>query len=455
MSCASAGCTTGTGCGAKQCGCAGGGGWSSAWRRSTRRIISCCANGCAARESIPRSEVEIVTVPPPQMYLNLRAGNVDGYCVGEPWNSLAVLRRTGWCVATSAELAPRHPEKVLMVRADFAEDRAEEHLALIAALLEACAFCDRPENRERIMETLAQPAYLDAPIHALRMSLSGTFNFGHGRVEKDRDFQIFSREDANRADGGERRVGPGPVVRVRAGRRSRGASARPHRADASAPIFFSKPNNLSHHEDALAPIPPHFPRPLCQGGRAGHSLCRSAEGMGRLGAGQRRAGDAGDEVRHHRADRLLIDRHCPREGALQKVRDQLDGEQRGELGGDSRLAFQRGYCRRPTCFSACRSPSTMGLMGAPKKPMVIPWLLNRNGQSITLANKFKGQGRGRSKGAEAIRGGGEESRRAAEFRDDLSARHARHVDPLLFRGGRNQSGYRCCAHHRAAAADGR
>jgi ABC-type nitrate/sulfonate/bicarbonate transport system substrate-binding protein len=146
----------------------------------------------------PARDVDIVTVPPPQMYENLRAGHVDGYCVGEPWNSLAVLRRTGWCVATSAELAPRHPEKVLLVRSDFAANRGEEHLALIAALIEACAFCDRPENRERVMEALAQPEYLDAPIQALRMSMSGTFDFGHGRIEKDRDFHIFARGDANR-----------------------------------------------------------------------------------------------------------------------------------------------------------------------------------------------------------------------------------------------------------------
>jgi ABC-type nitrate/sulfonate/bicarbonate transport system substrate-binding protein len=109
-----------------------------------------------------------------------------------------VLRRTGWCVATSAELAPRHPEKVLLTRASFAAERPAEHIALMAALLEACAFCDRPENRERVMEALAQPAYLDAPIHALRMSLNGTFDYGHGRVEKDRHFHIFSRDGANR-----------------------------------------------------------------------------------------------------------------------------------------------------------------------------------------------------------------------------------------------------------------
>ena len=35
--------------------------------------------------------------------------------------------------------------------------------------------------------------------------------------------------------------------------------------------------------------------------------------------------------------------------------------------------------------------STMGLAGSPKKPMIIPWLMNRNGQAITLKNEWKGK----------------------------------------------------------------
>ena len=145
----------------------------------------------------PASQVEIVTVPPPQMHSNLLAGNLDGYCVGEPWNSLAVMRRTGWCVATSAELAPRHPEKILLVRRRFAEEQHAQHVAVIAALIESCAFCDRPENRERVIETLALPQNVDGPVHALRKSMCGTFDYGHGRIEKDSDFHVFSRFNAN------------------------------------------------------------------------------------------------------------------------------------------------------------------------------------------------------------------------------------------------------------------
>ena len=145
----------------------------------------------------PERDVQIVVVPPAQVHANLKAGHLDGYCVGEPWNSLAVLAKTGWCVATSEELAPRHPEKVLMVRRDFAERSEREHLALIAALIEACAFCQQPENRERLMEALAQPEFVGVPIQALRMGMAGTFDYGHGRIEKHPAFHLFSGEGVN------------------------------------------------------------------------------------------------------------------------------------------------------------------------------------------------------------------------------------------------------------------
>lgn len=145
----------------------------------------------------PNRDVRIVVVPPAQVHANLKAGHLDGYCVGEPWNSLAVLTKSGWCVATSEEIAPRHPEKVLMIRSDFAGRSENEHLALIAALIEACRFCARPENRERLMETLAQPEYLPVPIQALRMGMAGTFDYGNGRVEKQSSFHLFAGDGVN------------------------------------------------------------------------------------------------------------------------------------------------------------------------------------------------------------------------------------------------------------------
>jgi two-component system, oxyanion-binding sensor len=140
---------------------------------------------------------QFVVVPPPQMPLNLKAGHLDGYCVGEPWNSLAVLERCGVIAATSEEIAPLHPEKVLMVRRGFAESQRDEHIQLVAALLKACRYCDAPENRESVIETLSQKHYLGAPVEALRPGLTGELDRGNGCVEQSDDFTIFARNNAN------------------------------------------------------------------------------------------------------------------------------------------------------------------------------------------------------------------------------------------------------------------
>jgi ABC-type nitrate/sulfonate/bicarbonate transport system substrate-binding protein len=145
----------------------------------------------------PERDVRIVIVPPPQMVANLKAGHLDGFCVGEPWNSVATQSRVGWCMAASAELAPEHPEKVLMVRRDFAEKRANEHTALLAALLDACAFCDEPENHPQLVETLARPEYVGVAEPTLRRGFRGEFEFGNGRARTVQDFVIFHRYDAN------------------------------------------------------------------------------------------------------------------------------------------------------------------------------------------------------------------------------------------------------------------
>lgn len=145
----------------------------------------------------PDKDVHIVVVPPPQLFANLRAGNIDGYCVGEPWNSVAVRANVGWCVTTSAELAPNHPEKVLMVKREFAEQHVEEHVRLVAALLEACAFCDHPDHREELVALLSRSTYLNLPVQNLRQSLVTSFDCGFGRTRPVSDFLVFHRHGAN------------------------------------------------------------------------------------------------------------------------------------------------------------------------------------------------------------------------------------------------------------------
>jgi ABC-type nitrate/sulfonate/bicarbonate transport system substrate-binding protein len=145
----------------------------------------------------PDRDVRIVVVPPPQMVSNLKAGHLDGFCVGEPWNSVAVQSAAGWCVAASAELAPGHPEKVLMTRRDFAEKHPSEHLALVAAVLEACAFCQAPANYSQIIDVLARPEYVGVPKKALEPGLRGELDFGRGNTRRVAEFNVFYAPDAN------------------------------------------------------------------------------------------------------------------------------------------------------------------------------------------------------------------------------------------------------------------
>jgi ABC-type nitrate/sulfonate/bicarbonate transport system substrate-binding protein len=145
----------------------------------------------------PDTDVRIAVVPPAQMFQNLEAGTLDGYCAGEPWNSIAVRAGAGWCPAWSASLSPGHVEKVLMVRADFAQRRADEHAALLRALAEACAWCDEPRHRPQIAELLAQRPWINRPAGAILPALTGRFEAGHGRIETVPDFHVFSRGGAN------------------------------------------------------------------------------------------------------------------------------------------------------------------------------------------------------------------------------------------------------------------
>ena len=145
----------------------------------------------------PDRDVRIVVVPPPQMVINLKAGHLDGFCVGEPWNSVAVQSAGGHCLVSSAELAPGHPEKVLMTRRDFTEKRASEHLALVAAVLEGCAFCQEKSNQAEVISVLTRSEYVGTSATALARGLNGDLDFGYGGSRTTDDFNVFYSPDAN------------------------------------------------------------------------------------------------------------------------------------------------------------------------------------------------------------------------------------------------------------------
>ncbi len=145
----------------------------------------------------PERDVRIVVVPPAQMFRNLAAGTIDGYYVGDPWNTLAVRENVGWCPTWSAAQSPGCVDKVLMVTQRFADKNPGDHAALISALSAAAHWCDEPQNREALAQMMSGPGYLNLPARVISPALLGRFDCGHGRVENVPDFHIFHRHGAN------------------------------------------------------------------------------------------------------------------------------------------------------------------------------------------------------------------------------------------------------------------
>lgn len=126
----------------------------------------------------PDRDVSLTVIPPPQMLSNLKAGNIDGYCVGEPWNSRAVNEGHGFVITTDLDIFPGHIEKVLGVREEWANQYPQTHLALVKALLEACEYCDDLRNREEIVGLLSQDQYIGAVAEDIRPGFIDPYDWG-------------------------------------------------------------------------------------------------------------------------------------------------------------------------------------------------------------------------------------------------------------------------------------
>ncbi|MEK1886433.1 MAG: CmpA/NrtA family ABC transporter substrate-binding protein [Phyllobacterium sp.] len=123
----------------------------------------------------PDRDVKLVVVPPPMTSDALSAGAIDGFCVGAPWNMVAVSRGVGRIVAVKEDIWPSSPEKVMGMRPQWAEQHPETLARLIIALDRAAAWCDIHDNRRVLAEVLAEQRYLDAPAEIVHSVLLGKF----------------------------------------------------------------------------------------------------------------------------------------------------------------------------------------------------------------------------------------------------------------------------------------
>jgi two-component system, oxyanion-binding sensor len=141
----------------------------------------------------PDRDVRLVAIPPPLMVESLRAGHVDGFCVGEPWNSVAVAAGLGEIVATKSQLFPHSVEKVLSVRAPL-EARLDQLGPLLRALAAAAQWCDEAANRPELAALLARPDYVGTPAQIVETALGGLLL---GDAESGADFLRFHGGGAN------------------------------------------------------------------------------------------------------------------------------------------------------------------------------------------------------------------------------------------------------------------
>ena len=130
------------------------------------------------------SKIKIIPIPPPQMVANMEVGNMDGYCVGEPWNAVAVQKGIGFTHITTQDIWLHHPEKALVVTPKNAADK-DVMTALVGATLQACKWLDDLDNRAKAAETIGAANYINAPAKDIEGRLLGKYDLGADLGTKD------------------------------------------------------------------------------------------------------------------------------------------------------------------------------------------------------------------------------------------------------------------------------
>ena len=133
----------------------------------------------------PDQDIQIRSVPPPEMVANLRADNIDGFLAPDPVNQRAVYDGVGFIHMLSKELWDGHPCCVFAASKEFVTSTPNTYAALLKAIIDATAFATKSENRKQIAEAIAPANYLNQPVTVVEQVLTGTFADGLGNVKKD------------------------------------------------------------------------------------------------------------------------------------------------------------------------------------------------------------------------------------------------------------------------------
>ncbi len=138
----------------------------------------------------PDKDVSTIVVPPPQMVANMKVGNMDAFCVGEPWGDQLVHQDIGFTACMTGEIWKDHPEKSLGMRADWVDKNPKAALAMLMAVMEAQQWCDKMENKDEMAAILGRRQWFNVPTADVLGRLKGDINYGNGRTAKGTDLYM-------------------------------------------------------------------------------------------------------------------------------------------------------------------------------------------------------------------------------------------------------------------------
>ena len=144
----------------------------------------------AAQGINPDTDIELITIPPPQMVANMKANTMEAFCVGEPWPDQLVAQKLGYTAVSTGQLWMNHPEKCFAMRSDWVAAHPNAAIALTAAIIEAQRWCDVPANNAKLAEIIGGRDWLKVPVTDIQDRLAGNYNMGDGRVFKNAPFKM-------------------------------------------------------------------------------------------------------------------------------------------------------------------------------------------------------------------------------------------------------------------------
>jgi NitT/TauT family transport system ATP-binding protein len=149
----------------------------------------------------PDEDVRLVVLPPPYMVDSIASGQIDGFCVGAPWNSIAVDRGVGHILHFVSDILVRAAEKVLAVRQSWSDRNPQIVAALVRAAFRAAEFVEQPHNRAEVARLLARPERIGVDADVIQRTLDGRLKISpDGAIRESSRYLLVGREGAARPD---------------------------------------------------------------------------------------------------------------------------------------------------------------------------------------------------------------------------------------------------------------